>query len=122
MVTGAMAWLNIDEGRLEEARSMLREAHASWARVGDRVQIAGLLFTTARWLLRSGRPADAVRAVARSTGVYAEIGGSLPAYDEAPVRELLDEARALLDPAAYDAAWTAGTDASTADIVALLSA
>ena len=121
MVTGAMAWLNTDEGRLDEARAMLLEAHASWARVDDRVQIAGLLFTTARWFLRSGRPADAVRAVARSTAVYAEIGGSAPAYDEAPVRELLDEARAQLSADAYDEARADGTDASTADVVALLS-
>jgi ABC-type transport system substrate-binding protein len=100
---------------------MLLEAHASWARVDDRPQIAGLLFTTARWFASAGRPADAVRAVARSAAVYADMGGSMPAYDEAPVRELLDEARSELAPEDYEAAWASGTDGSTADIVAQLS-
>jgi predicted ATPase len=77
------------------------------------------------WILRGiatlaipADPAAAARLFGKAEALVGEDGWELPPFDRQRLAAALDDLRARLDPAAYEAAWRAGQAADLAQIVA----
>jgi predicted ATPase/class 3 adenylate cyclase len=105
------------QDRYDDAARHYREALRSWADVGDATQLTEPLQGLAAVMIKSGRPEAGVRWLAASAAIRERLGGG-PPPEWLRLGDPLAEARAALDPEAYDRAWQAGLALSTEDVIA----
>ena len=120
MTLGALASYAIDDGRLEEAAPLAREAYRINRNDGDRLGVAGTLFTIARLLSKMGRAHVAARVLSRSTALYDEMGAAIPSYDLAEREVTIGRIRESLNDEEYASAWDSGRSLTDAEVDAIL--
>lgn len=118
---GALAMLAVDEGRVQDALTGLREAYRIDRVHGYRHELALDLCRFARALTRAGRWGSAARLIAKGETLREETGESLGSWAviEAKLGETLAAIRAQLDDAAFAEAWEQGRALSLDDALAL---
>jgi ATP/maltotriose-dependent transcriptional regulator MalT len=120
MTLGALAYRAIDDGRLDEAATLLRDSYRMDREQGDLMAMASHLFTLARLLAHADRAEDATRMLARSASAYEEVGAAIPAYDTADREVAIARIRQRLSDAEYELAWSRGRTLGAAEIDAIL--
>jgi predicted ATPase len=116
---GALAMIAVDEGRVDDAVSMLRESHRIDRDLGDPHGIARVLCRVARVLAAVGRARTAARLLSASEALHEEIGATLRPWLAQMNEETLTTVRAHLDEAAFAEAWEQGRALTADDAVAL---
>lgn len=116
---GTLAVIAAGENRVEDARSMLAEAHHIARELGNFGQTAVLLGCSARTLALAGRARTAVRLISCSEALYEAIGASARPFLADMNEETLATIRTQLDEAAFAEAWSQGRSLSADEAVAL---
>jgi predicted ATPase/class 3 adenylate cyclase len=107
-----------DDGRIEEALSMLNEAYCLVRDVGDRVESADILSRFADILASAGKPTTAARLLSCSETLREEFGTErswVASRNEATLALI----RSQLDEAAFAEAWERGRTLTADEAVAL---
>lgn len=113
----ALSEYELENGKIEEAASMLGQSLSMWQELGDPLNIAEILLRFGRALALDGRFEDAVRVLSGAHALAARIGYSeLPRWVKGVIDEALELSRAALDDAAFAKAWQEGHDASTQQV------
>jgi tetratricopeptide (TPR) repeat protein len=107
---GQLASLALDEGRGEDAVSMLREAYRIDHDHGDVIEIAFDLCRLARVLVLAfeGGAVTAARLLSSSEALRQEVGAAFPPWVAEMNEETLTTIRAQLDDAVFAEAWEEG--------------
>ncbi len=116
---GALAMFAVEDGRLEDAVSMLKESHRLHRDVGDPLQSAFDVFRFAHLLAAQGRAETATQVFASADALCEEIGFSLRSWDPEFIDETLAMIHARLDEAAFAEAWEEGRVLTADEAVAL---
>lgn len=111
---GALAMIAVDQGRVDDALSMLKESHRIHRDFGDPIGIARDLCRVARVLAAVGRAETAARLLSGSMALHEELGASLRPWLAQMNAETLTAVREHLDETAFAGAWEEGR-ALTAD-------
>jgi hypothetical protein len=106
-----------NEGRLQEAISMLKESLRILHDLGDRGAIAENLCRFAEAVVVAGQPETAARLVSTSETLREEVGGGVPWLAEVN-DETLQTVRTELDEAAFADAWKHGQKLTLDEAVA----
>lgn len=114
----ALGLYAIDEGRIDEAISMLGRSLELDREMGVLVGVADALGRLALAFGTAGNAEAAVQLVARAEALCEEIG-TRPSWVGEVLANALATARAQVDDAAFDQAWTRGASLSLDDAVAL---
>jgi non-specific serine/threonine protein kinase len=115
---GQLAMIAIDEGRAQDAVSMLKEAHFIWRDLGNLIGTVAGLCRLAVSLSLTGEAGTAVRLLSCSAALREEIGyhsSWLTAMNE----ETLTAIRTQLDETAFAEAWEQGQTLTADEAVAL---
>jgi predicted ATPase len=116
---GALGEYALDEGRIRDGVSMLKDAHAIHAELGDYFNVATHLCRLARALLVVGRPERAARLLGCSETIHEDLGTrQLPWLAEYNEKTLTD-IRAELDGVDFAETWEEGRKLTADDAVAL---
>ena len=107
-----------DEGRLEDAVSMMSEGHRVLRDQGDLLMIAAAVRRFARILALAGRGVPAARVLSSSAVLLDEIGAR-PPWAERISRQTLPVIHAMLDEAAFAEAWEQGRTLTADEAIAL---
>jgi predicted ATPase/class 3 adenylate cyclase len=97
-----------DDGRIDEARMMLRESLGIQRAVGDVQHQLDSLGRHAAVECAAGNHAAAARLLSASLALHAERGVALPLYQTRRNAATLERIRAVLDDEAFAEAWRAG--------------
>jgi predicted ATPase/class 3 adenylate cyclase len=116
---GALSERARDEGRLDEARELLVESFRIDQELGNVPFIGMDLIRFAGIHNRDGRPEVAARLIARGVAVFEEIGFSLESWMTEEVDDATARVRAVLDEAAFAAAWEEGRALTLDEAIAL---
>jgi len=116
---GALAMIAVDQGRVDDALSMLKESHRINRDLGDPIGIARDLSRVARVLAAVGRAETAARLLSGSMALCEELGASLRPWLAEMNEETLATIRAQLDDAAFSDAWEQGGALTADEAVAL---
>jgi hypothetical protein len=116
---GALAMIAVDQGRVDDALSMLKESHRIHRDLGDPIGIVRDLSRVARVLAAVGRAETAARLLSGSMALYEELGASLRPWLAEMNEETLATIRAQLDEAAFSGAWEQGRALTADEAVAL---
>ncbi len=122
MAAGALAQLAMfarDDGRLEEAGSMLREAIRLEHGHGNIIEVAINLARLASVLARAGRAPTSARLLSSSDAISEGVGASVPQWARRRNEETLTILRGRLDAAALAEAIAAGRMLTVDETVAL---
>jgi non-specific serine/threonine protein kinase len=106
-----------DEGRVQDAISMLKESLRILRDLGDRGGIAESLSRFAEAVAVAGQPETAAWLVSSAEALREEVGGGVPWLAEAN-DETLTTIRAQLDEAAFAEAWEQGQKLTVDEAVA----
>lgn len=115
----ALAMIAIDDGQVQDALGMLKEAYRIDCDVGEIYEIAVELSRFARALNVAGRPGTAARLLSRGDAVREEIGATFESWVARMNEETLTNIRTQLDEAAFAEAWEQGRALTTDEAVAL---
>jgi tetratricopeptide (TPR) repeat protein len=115
---GALAMIAVEEGRVEDATSMLSECHRIHRERGDHTQIAMNVCRFARVVAVAGIPETATKILSASETVREQLGAKVPWVTEMN-DETLAIIRAQLDEAAFAEAWEQGRKLTLDEAVAL---
>jgi tetratricopeptide (TPR) repeat protein len=107
-----------EDGRIEEALSMLNEAYLIARDLGDRVEGADILSRFADILVSAQRPTTAARVLSCSETLREEFGTKRP-WVASRNEETLALIRTQLDEAAFAEAWERGRTLTADEAVAL---
>jgi predicted ATPase len=107
-----------EDGRIEEALSMLNEAYLIVRDVGDRVESADILSRFADILVSAQRPTTAARVLSCSETLREKFGTKRP-WVASRNEESLALIRTQLDEAAFAEAWERGRTLTADEAVAL---
>ena len=121
MSLGALAMLDVDDGRLPDALAMLTEAYRIDRTQDYRLEVALDLCRFARAAAAIGAWRSAARLIAKSDALREEVGESLGSWSVMEVRfeATVAAIRAQLDAATFAEAWDAGCHLSLDDALAL---
>jgi ATP/maltotriose-dependent transcriptional regulator MalT len=108
----------VDEGRLEDAVSMLKESHRILRDLGDLLMSAAAVCRIARVLALAGRAGTAARVLSSSAVLLEEIGAR-PPWLARINEQTLTAIRTQLDEAAFAEAWEQGQALTAEEAVAL---
>ena len=122
MTLGQLAFRAIDDGRIEEAAPLARDAYRMKRQQGDQMGVASDLFTITRLLAAADRPEDAARVLSRSVALYEELGAAVPSYDLADIEKLRRSLAATLGEAGFAKATDAGRTLTLDEVDAILDA
>jgi predicted ATPase/class 3 adenylate cyclase len=100
--------LLIHQGKYEGVGAMLEESLLINQNLGDRTAIAYCLEDFAGLSAGTGHPERALRLAGAAAALREDIGGPLPAGEEAALDRILEPARASLDEDGRAAAWESG--------------
>ncbi len=109
----------VEDGRVSEAVSTLKESHRLHRELGDPIQTALDVFRFAALLAAEGRAVTAARVFSSSDALCEEIGFGLRPWDPEFVEETLTTIRAQLDEATFAEAWEQGRTLAADEAVAL---
>jgi hypothetical protein len=109
----------LDEGRVDDALAMQREALRIDARFGELYGIAHDVASIARSLAMTGRGRRTVELVSSIEALHAEAGAAIPSYLAEDNEKALTLARDELDEAAFAQAWERGKQLTLDEAVAL---
>jgi predicted ATPase len=115
----ALAMIAVDEGRVHDAISMLREGHRIDRDLEDPIGIARGLCRVARVLASVERAETAVRLLSSSEALHKELGARIRPWLAQMNEETLTAVRAQLDEAAFAEAWAEGGVLTADEAVAL---
>jgi hypothetical protein len=115
---GALATIALEEGRLEDADSMLRASVRIHSELGDLLDTAVDLCRFAAVLAREGKAVTATRLLSSLDALSDEIG-TRRSYVEELSEETLTTIRTRLDEAAFAEAWEQGRTLTIGDAVTL---
>jgi predicted ATPase len=116
---GALAMIAVDEGRLPDALSSLRESHRIHRNLGDRNGIAKDLCRVARVLASLGRTRTAAKLLASAEALREELGATLRPWLADMNARTLTTIRAQLDEPAFAEAWEEGRTLAANEAVEL---
>jgi predicted ATPase/class 3 adenylate cyclase len=116
---GALAMIAVDEGRVDDAISMLKESHRIRRDLRDPIGIARDLCRVARVLASVERAGAAARLLSSSKALHEELGASLRPWLAQMNEETLRTVRVQLDEAAFAEAWEEGRKLTPDQAVAL---
>jgi len=116
---GALAMIAVDDGRVDDAISMLKESHRIHRDLGDPIGIARGLCRVARVLASVQRPGTAARLLSSSEALHEELGAGLRPWLAQMNEETLTAVRAQLDESAFAEAWEQGRLLTADEAVAL---
>ena len=116
---GALSERAANQGRLDEARDLLVQSLHIDRELGNVPFVSMDLVRFAAIHTREARPEIAARLIARAVAVFEEIGLTLESWMTHEVEDTTARTRALLDDAAFAAAWEEGARMSLEDAVAL---
>ncbi|MFN2589308.1 MAG: adenylate/guanylate cyclase domain-containing protein [Actinomycetota bacterium] len=114
---GALAMIAADDGRVDDALSMLERSHRLHVAHGDLVQVGLNLCRFASVLAGAGRARIAAMILGLSQGMREEIGAHVP-WVESMNDETMASIRSDLDQAAFEAAWNEGQGLALDDAIA----
>ena len=112
------------QGRYQEANAHHKRALSTFSEIGDRYFMGVCFIGLAQVALAAGRPGDAVCLLAADSATMAAIGAprsrwlSIKPY----IERTLDQARRMLDEAAFEQSWTIGKSLSVEDAAELAMA
>jgi predicted ATPase/class 3 adenylate cyclase/DNA-binding CsgD family transcriptional regulator len=109
------------EGDPSAAEDVAHHALAALAAASMRLEVAEALELLGGLAAEQGSPAEAVRLLAAAEAARGEIGYPVPPAEAARLEEDLEQARAALDPAAFEAARAEGATMALDDAVAYAS-
>jgi predicted ATPase len=116
---GALGEYDLDEGRIRDGVSMVKEACAIHRELGDQFNVATGLCRFAHALVVAGRPETALKLLSCSEAIHEDLGTRplpwLAAYNEKTLRKI----RAQFDGAAFAEAWEEGRKLTADEGVAL---
>ncbi|MGH3134483.1 MAG: tetratricopeptide repeat protein [Gaiellaceae bacterium] len=115
---GALAMIAVDQNRIQDALSLLKENVSIYHDLGDPLGTATNLSRVAHALALAGRPAPAVRLLSHAQTLADEIGASVP-WVARMNEETLAVIHTQLDDAAFAEAWEHGRKLSPDEAVAL---
>jgi hypothetical protein len=104
----ALAMIAVDEGRLDDAVSFLKEGRHIHRNPDDRQGIARDLSRVARVLASIGSAEAAAQLLSSAEGLHEEIGAALRPWLAEMNRQSLILIRAQLDETAFEEAWMQG--------------
>ncbi|HEX9599772.1 MAG TPA: adenylate/guanylate cyclase domain-containing protein [Gaiellaceae bacterium] len=117
---GALAMHAVQDGRIEEAVSMMNESHRLHRELGDPIQTALDVCRFAALLAAKGTAVTAAQVLSCSDALCEEIGYGLRSWDPEFVDETLTAIRGQLDDeAAFAEAWEQGRALTADQAVAL---
>ncbi len=116
---GALAMIALDDGRVDDAVSILKESHRIHRDLGDPIGIARGLCRVARVLASVQRPGTAARLLSSSEALHEELGAGLRPWLAQMNEETLTAVRAQLDESAFAEAWEQGRLLTADEAVAL---
>ena len=97
-------------------------ALATFSEIGDRYFTGVCFIGLAQGAVAAGRPRDAVCLLAADSAMMAMIGAPRWPSIRPYIQQTLDQARARLDEAAFEQAWTTGESLSVEQAAALAMA
>jgi ATP/maltotriose-dependent transcriptional regulator MalT len=112
------------QGRYREANAHHKRALSTFSEIGDRYFMGVCFIGLAQVALAAGRPRDAVSLLAADSATMTALGAprwrwlSIRPY----IQQALYQARAVLDEAAFEQAWTIGESLSIEEAAALAMA
>jgi predicted ATPase/class 3 adenylate cyclase len=116
---GALGEYALDEGRIRDGASMVKEACAIHRELGDHFNVATGLCRFARALVVVGRPERALRLLSCAEAIHQDLGTRplpwLAEYNERTLATI----RAQLDEAAFAEAWKEGRKLTADEAIAL---
>ncbi len=115
---GALASYAVDEGRVDDARSLSTESLRIYAELGSRSGIAHQLFRCAGALAIAGKGRAATRLLACAEALYEQMGTAMLPHLAAENEITLTAIREQLDEAAFAEAWEEGRTLTADEAVA----
>jgi tetratricopeptide (TPR) repeat protein len=113
-----LADIAVDEGRVADAVSLLKEGHWILRELNDLLLLAAVVGRFASVLALAGRPATAAQVLSSSTVLMEEIGAAPPWY--ARIRsKTLAAIHSQIDGATFAEAWEQGLGMTAEEAVAL---
>jgi tetratricopeptide (TPR) repeat protein len=116
---GALAIIAVDEGRVDDAVSMLKESHRIHRDLGDPIGVARGLCRVARVLASIERAGTAARLLSTAEALHEEVGASVRPWLAKMNEETLTAVREQLDETAFAEAWEQGGALTADDALAL---
>ncbi|MBA3475169.1 MAG: hypothetical protein H0T10_00255, partial [Actinobacteria bacterium] len=116
---GVLAGFAVNEGRTQDALSMLKEVYRIDRAVGDVREIADDLCRFGQALAAAGRAGTAARLLSSSEGLRQQIGAGAPSYIAEMNAKTLATIHAHLDAATFAEAWQQGQALTPDEAVAL---
>src|SRR5262249_16552127 len=116
---GALAMIAVDEGRIDDAVSLLKEGRRSHRDLDDPIGVSKDLCRVARVLASVGRAAPAAQLLASSEARHEELGARMRPWLEQMNQATLIAVREQLDDAVVAEAWERGRTLPAEDAVAL---
>jgi len=116
---GGLATIAVDEGRIGDALSMLKQSLRIDHDLGERNEVARDLFRIAHALAAEGRAGTAARLLSSSEALREELGGTFPAGAATRNEQALSAIRTQLDEGAFAEAWEQGRALTVDEAVAL---
>jgi len=104
----SLAELAVDQEDFASAQALLEESLALFRQVGDKPGIAAALAGVAAVQIARQQPGRAVVLWAAAETLRESLGRRLPLAAREELEQYLNEARASLDPAAFELAWSQG--------------
>jgi predicted ATPase/transcriptional regulator with XRE-family HTH domain len=115
---GQMAQVAQATGERQRARALYAESLGISRDLGDKSAIASCLISLANLLDAEGRSERAVAMLGAADVILASLAPRLNAADRSALERATARQRALLDPAAFSAAWAAGQASTAGEVIA----
>lgn len=109
--------LALSQGDLARAAPLCRESLSHAWQLGMKYEVSLLLNYLGEIERRQERPERAVRLFAASEALHGEIGGTLPADEQAEFARSIGQLREALGEAAFSVAWAEGQSTPAAEII-----
>jgi non-specific serine/threonine protein kinase len=116
---GALAMIAVDDGRVDDALSLLRESEQIDRDLRDPIGIARYLSRTARVLAAVGRAESAARLLSASSSLHEQLGASVRPWLAELNEVTLTTIQAQLEEGDAVVAWEAGRALTADEAVAL---
>jgi hypothetical protein len=110
----------VDDGRLDDAVSLLRESHRIHRDLGDPVGVARGLCRAAKVLASIGRAETAARLLAAAEALHEELGAEMRPWLAEMNQETLTAIRTRLEGADFAETWEHGRALMPDEAIALV--